>query len=128
MSAVTPYVMVDDATRFRAFLEQVFHAEVPVRVPLHTDPARTIHAEARIGDGSLFFADSGPDGGRCLRSPAEPVHVQLWTVVPEPEAAHRRALAAGAHSAAPVTVQDDGSRMGGFVDPFGTLWWVCAPA
>jgi PhnB protein len=23
-----------------------------------------------------------------------------------------------------MTAQDDGSRMGGFVDPFGTLWWI----
>ncbi|MEV0245227.1 VOC family protein [Nocardia sp. NPDC050712] len=128
MSAVTPYVMVDDATVFRAFLEQVFDAQVPTVVPLPSDPGRIMHAEARIGESSLYFADSGAAGERCLRSPQEPVHVQLWSTVPDPEAAHERALAAGARSAAPVGVQDDGSRMGAFVDPFGTLWWVTAPA
>ncbi|MGW0245213.1 VOC family protein [Nocardia goodfellowii] len=128
MSSVIPYVMVDDATVFRAFLEQVFHAEVSTLVPLADDPKRVIHAEARIGESSVFFADSGADGGRCLRSPTEPVHVQLWAQVPDPEGVHDRAVAAGARSAAPVTGQDDGSRMGGFVDPFGTLWWVTTPA
>ncbi|MEU8898563.1 VOC family protein [Nocardia sp. NPDC048505] len=128
MSAVTPYVMVDDATVFRAFLEQVFDAEVPTLVPLPSDPHRVIHAEARIGESSLFFADSGATGGRCLKSPTEPVHVQLWAAVPDPQDAYERALAAGARSAAAVAVQDDGSRMGAFVDPFGTLWWVTAPA
>ncbi|WP_194815318.1 glyoxalase/bleomycin resistance/extradiol dioxygenase family protein [Nocardia sp. XZ_19_385] len=128
MSSVTPYVMVDDATVFRAFLEQVFEAEVTDVVPLPTDPKRMIHAQAHIGDSSLFFADSGPDGGRCLSSPTEPVHVQLWSQVPDPEGAYERAITAGARPAAPVTVQADGSRMGGFVDPFGTLWWVTAPA
>lgn len=128
MSSVTPYVMVDDAHVFREFLERVFEAEVPTMVPLAADPKRVIHAEARIGANSLFFADSGPDSGRCLPTPTEPVHVQLWTTVPDPESAHDRAVNAGARSAMAVGIQDDGSRMGGFVDPFGTLWWVTAPA
>ncbi|GAB2726741.1 VOC family protein [Nocardia thraciensis] len=124
MPSVTPYVMVDDARVFRTFLEQVFRAEVPTQIPLPSDPKRVIHAEARIGESSVFFADSGPDGGRCLKSPTEPVHVQMWAVVPDPEDACKRAVAAGARSAAEVVTQDDGSRAGAFVDPFGTLWWV----
>jgi PhnB protein len=128
MSSVTPYVMVDSASGFREFLERAFEAEVSNVVPLPTDPTRVLHAEARIGSGVLFFADSGPDGGRCLSSPSEPVHVQLWTTVPDADAAYTRAVAAGARPAMEVTAQEDGSRMGGFVDPFGTLWWVNTPA
>jgi PhnB protein len=128
MSSVTPYVMVDSANVFGEFIKSAFGAEVSNVVPLPTDPERVIHAEARIGTSVLFFADSGPTGGRCLRSPTEPVHVQLWTTVPDAEAAYTRAVAAGARPAMEVTAQDDGSRMGGFVDPFGTLWWVSTPA
>ncbi|WP_036567730.1 hypothetical protein [Nocardia sp. BMG51109] len=124
MSAIRPYVMVDDARVYGAFLERTFGAQVSTMIPLESNPERVIHAEARIGDSSVFFADSGPDGGRCLSSPAEPVHVQLWATVPDPDGVHDRAIAAGARSAAAVTIQDDGSRTGGFVDPFGTLWWV----
>ncbi|MBE1490478.1 VOC family protein [Plantactinospora soyae] len=127
MSTVTPYVMVDSANAFGEFIKSAFGAEVSHVVPLPTDPERVMHAQARIGTSVLFFADSGPDGGRCLSSPAEPVHVQLWTTVPDAEAAYQRAVAAGARSAMEVTGQDDGSRMGGFVDPFGTLWWVSTP-
>ena len=127
MSTVTPYVMVDSAHAFGEFVRSAFGAELSNVVPLPTDPERVIHAEARIGASVLFFADSGPDGGRCLRSPTEPVHIQLWTTVPDAEAAYQRAVAAGARSAMEVTSQDDGSRMGGFVDPFGTLWWVSTP-
>jgi PhnB protein len=83
-----------------------------------------IHAEARIGTGVLFFADSGADGGQCLPTPSEPAHVQLWTTVPDADAVYARAVAGGARPAMEVAAQDDGSRMGGFVDPFGTLWWV----
>ncbi|MGW0515908.1 VOC family protein [Crossiella sp. NPDC003009] len=124
MSSVTPYVMVRSANEFIEFIGAAFEAEVVNRVPLSTDPERVIHAEARIGESTLFFADGGADGRQCLPTPTEPVHVQLWTTVPDPEAVHARAVAGGANSAMPVTVQDDGSRMGGFVDPFGTLWWV----
>lgn len=126
--SVTPYVMVDSATAFGDFIKNVFSAEVSNIVPLPTDPERVIHAEARIGSGVVFFADSGADGCRCLRSPAEPVHVQLWTSLPDAEAAYSRAVASGARPALEVTIQEDGSRLGGFVDPFGTLWWVSTPA
>jgi PhnB protein len=54
--------------------------------------------------------------------------IQLWTTVPDAESAYARAVAAGARPAMEVTAQDDGSRMGGFIDPFGTLWWVSTPA
>ncbi|MFC9998600.1 VOC family protein [Nocardia sp. NPDC127526] len=128
MPGITPYVMVDDAQIYRKFLESTFDAEIPVAIPLDSDPRRLIHAEARIGEGTLYFADSGPTGGRCLESPSEPVHVQLWATVPDAERAFERAVAAGATPARAVETQEDGSRMGGFMDPFGTLWWVSTPA
>lgn len=126
--SLNPYVMVDDAREYGEFLRAAFDAEVVGVVPLPGDPERVVHAEARFAGGALFFADSGPDGGRCLRSPVEPVHVQLWATVPDAGTTWDRAVAAGARPAAEVTRQDDGSRAGGFVDPFGTLWWVSTPA
>lgn len=128
MPTLAPYVMVDDAAVFRNFVETVFEADVVRVVPLPGDPARVIHAEARIGPDTFYFADSGPDGGRCLESPEEPAHIQMWTTVPDPGAAFARALAAGARPAIEVTEQQDGTMCGGFVDPFGTLWWVNTPA
>ncbi|GAA1074480.1 putative glyoxalase superfamily protein PhnB [Nocardiopsis composta] len=48
--------------------------------------------------------------------------------MPDADAAYGRAIAAGARSAMEVSDQEDGSRVGGFVDPFGTLWWVSTPS
>jgi PhnB protein len=123
MSTLTPYVMVESARPFVDFLENTFNAEVSNVVPLPTDPERVIHAEARIGTGTLFFADSGPDGGQCQRFPVEPAHIQLWMTVPDAEAAHTRAVSGGATPVMEVTAQDDGTRMGSFF-AFGALWWV----
>lgn len=122
--SVTPYVMVDSAKSYKQFLEQAFEAQVSNVIPLPEDPERMLHAEARIGSSVVFFADSGAGGSRCLSSPSDPVHVQLWAAVPDPEVNFARAVEAGAQPVMEVTAQDDGSRMGGVVDPFGTLWWL----
>jgi PhnB protein len=127
MSTLTPYVMVEDARPFVDFLRDTFDAEVSNVVPLPTDPERVIHAEARIGTGALFFADSGPDGRQCQRFPVEPAHIQLWVTVPDAASAYTRAVAGGANPVMEVTAHDDGSRMGAFM-AFGALWWVNTPA
>lgn len=123
MTSLTPYVMAP-AKDFVDFIENAFHAEVTTVIPLPTDPERVIHAEARIGTGVVFFADSGAHGEQCLSNPTEPAHVQLWATVPDADAVFARAIAAGARPAQEIVAEDDGTRMGGFVDPFGTLWWV----
>jgi PhnB protein len=127
MSTLTPYVMVESARPFVDFLEKAFDAEVTTVVPLPTDPERVMHAEARIGTDTLFFADSGPDGGRCQAFPVDPPHISMWLTVPDAESAFDRAVATGANPIMPVAAQDDGSRMGGFM-AFGALWWVSTAA
>jgi PhnB protein len=124
MPSVIPYVMVRSASEFRAFIEDTFAAEVSNVVPVPSHPDRVLHAEARIGNGNLYFADSGADGQGRDDSPSDPGHVHLWFTVPDADTVFARALSGGAISAMPMTAQDDGSRMGGFVDPFGTLWWI----
>lgn len=123
MSTVTPYVMVQSATDFHDFLTAAFDAEVRNVVPLPSDPQRVMHAEAQIGTGVLFFADSGADGRQCLEQPTDPVHVQLYLTLPDPEHTYRRAVAAGATPVLDVADQGDGTKMGGFV-AFGALWWM----
>ncbi|ACQ81288.1 conserved hypothetical protein [Beutenbergia cavernae DSM 12333] len=119
--SVTPYLMVPKATELIAFVENVFDAEILARVPLDSDPERVTHGEARLGDGSLFFADGGADGSQCQELPVEPAHLQLWVTVPDPTATLERATAAGGQVVVPVS--EDMGGMGGFI-AFGALWWV----
>jgi PhnB protein len=123
MATVTPYVMVRSAKAFVALITHAFDAAVSNVVPLPADPERVLHAEARIGTGVLFFADAGANG-ETAPTPPEPAHVQLWAAVPDADAAFARAVAGGAQPAMDVMAQEDGSRIGGFVDPFNTLWRV----
>src|SRR5690606_6671896 len=107
MPTVTPYVMVDSAKVFRKFIEDAFDAEVSTLTPLDSDPERVIHAEARIGESTLFFADSGPDGGRCLRSP----HRARAHPAVDHRAGRRRRLRAGDRGRRPL--RHGGERPGG---------------
>nr|BFE98651.1 hypothetical protein GCM10020241_03270 [Streptoalloteichus tenebrarius] len=94
MSSLTPYVMAP-AKPFTHFIKSVFDAEISHVVPLPMDPERVMHAEARIGTGVLFFADSGAHGEQCQTNPTEPAHIQMWVTVPDPDAVFARAVAAG---------------------------------
>jgi Transcriptional regulator PadR-like family len=61
---------VGGANAFGEFIKSAFGAEVANVIPLPTDPERVVHAEARIGTGMLYFADSGADGaGACAHPP-----------------------------------------------------------
>lgn len=127
MATVTPYLMVESARPFIDFVSTTFGARVGDVVPLPGDTERIIHAEADLGDGVLYFADAGPDGGQCQRFPVEPAHLQLWITDPDPDETYARAVAGGAIPAMEMTDQEDGTRAGGVV-AFGVLWWLSTAA
>jgi PhnB protein len=123
MTTVTPYLMVESARPFIDFVTGAFDGEIAEVVPLPADSDRVMHGEARLGEGMLYFADCGPDGGQCQAFPEEPSHLQLWTTVPDADQVYARAVAQGAVPVMEVAAQDDGGRVGGFA-AFGVLWWV----
>src|SRR5262249_38065840 len=65
--SVTPYLIVDDATRALDFYQKAFGAVELVRMPA---PGGKIgHAEIRIGDSVVMFADESPQmNARSARS------------------------------------------------------------
>lgn len=122
--SVTPFVMVEDAKRYAEFLKSTFDAEVRTLMPLKSNPEKVVQAEAKIGSATIFFADSGPTGAFCQRTPAEPPPIQLWAEVPDAAATYQRAVAAGATPCQEVVDSGNGGKVGGFIDPFRYLWWV----
>jgi len=113
-TSVSPYLIVDGASRTIEFLTEVFGAVELRRFP---DAAgRLMHAEVRIDDTVVMLADGGGDW------PAVPSHVHVY--VPDVDATYQRALAAGATSVQePVKKQDEDKR-GGVKDAGGTTWWM----
>jgi PhnB protein len=115
-TAVTPWIISRDASGLIDFLTTAFGAKELARVP---NPAGGIgHAEVRIGDAVVMMFDS-PKG--C---PPTPAFLRLY--VEDADAAHARALAAGASSITEVTHLAFGDRVGRIRDPFGNIWWLQA--
>lgn len=113
-TSVSPYLIVDGAAETIAFLERVFGA-VELR-RFAGDDGRLVHAEVRIDDTVVMLADSA---GSWTPTPAH-VHVYVADV----DAAHRRALDAGAESLQEPVKKDDDDKRGGVRDARGISWWI----
>jgi PhnB protein len=113
-NSVSPYLIVDGASRTIDFLVQVFDAVELRRFP---DPAgKIMHAEVRIDDTVVMLADAAAEW------PPTPASVHIY--VPDVEATYRRALAAGATSVQEPVKKDDADKRGGVKDAGGTTWWI----
>jgi uncharacterized glyoxalase superfamily protein PhnB len=76
------------------------------------------HAEVRVGEGLVMLDRAGRiDGPAPASGP-----VWLYVVVPDPDALHDRAAAAGAEIVMGMTDQPYGSREFICRDPGGNLW------
>lgn len=113
-TTVSPYLVVDGASRTIEFLVHVFGAVELRSFP--DDSGKLMHAEVRIDDSVVMIADGG-DGWPPLPSN---VHVYVADV----DATYQRALAAGAQSVQQPVKKDDADKRGGVKDAGGTTWWI----
>ena len=113
-SAVSPYLITTGAGRVIDLLRTAFGAEELGR-HLNADGG-IMHAEVRIGDSVIMFAD-GND-----QFPPAPATVHVY--VPDCDAAYRRALQAGATSLREPADQFYGDRSAGIRDSAGNSWWI----
>lgn len=110
---VFPTFKYSDAHAAIEWLERVLGAE---RIAVHEDGGRVAHAELRLGEsaimlGSLEGGTATPRGG-----------VVTYVVVPDADAAHRRAVDAGADVSGDPVDLDYGSRDFSVTDPEGNIW------
>ena len=114
-TSVAPYLLVEDAPRYLRFLAEAFDGEILRR--FDRPDGALAHAEVRIDDTVVMLAEA------TAAFPAFPVWLHVF--VPDVDAAHARALAAGARSIqAPMQEPHDPDRRGGIVDPAGHTWWL----
>lgn len=115
-AAVTPYLNVADVEAFLRFVEAAFGA--------------TVTHVTRDADGAVRHAEFSLEGVtvECSepRAPWPPTRVGLHVFVRDPDAAHARALAAGAEETYPVTDHPYGERSGGVRDRWGNDWYLAA--
>ena len=111
---VTPYLVVDGASRFIEFLTKAFQAEEIMRM---SGPDGTIrHAEVKVGDSHLMITEA------CEKMSPTPCMLHLY--VEDSDAVYKRAVQAGATSEQEPGDQFYGDRTAAVVDPFGYRWYM----
>ncbi len=112
-ATVTPYIFADDAPSFCRFLIEGLGAQELSR---DLDGDRIANAQFRIGNCMLMVSEAGRGFA------AMPASYYLY--VDDADAAHERAIAAGAAEVSPVRDQTYGDRQGGVRDMHGNIWWI----
>ena len=113
-TAVTPYLIVENAAQMLDFLAAAFGAVERLRVPM---PEGGIgHAEVEIDGAALMVSDSNPD------FPATSTLIHLY--VTDVDAVYATAVEAGATSDAAPEDQFYGDRMARVTDPSGNRWTI----
>ncbi len=110
---VMPYLIVQGATGFQAFVQNVFGATEKQK---HMRDENTVmHAEVKIGDSTIMFADSTAQW--------PPQMAGLFIYVPDADETYKKALGEGATIVMELADMDYG-RSCGVKDPFGNVWWI----
>lgn len=114
-TAVTPYLVAEDAPRLIDFLVEAFGAVERMRMPM---PDGGIgHAEVEIAGAAVMLGSASPPD-------FPPVAAQLHLYVEDADAVYARAVAAGATAIAAPADQFYGDRLGRIADPAGNVWTI----
>jgi len=119
---LTPYLIVDGATRALAWYADAFGATEVMRLP--APGGRIGHAEIEIGDSRIMLADEAP--AHDAKAPAafggSPVSLHLY--VADVDATMAKAVAAGGTAKSQPEDKFYGDRLGSLIDPFGHTWHI----
>lgn len=114
---LAPYILARDAPGLIAFIEKAIGGKLSFKEA--DRDGRIAHAEIQIEDGFVMVGEA-PQG----RSPF-PAMLHLY--VQDSDAAHRRALDAGATQVRLPIDSPDGLRRGGVKDKWENEWWFSSP-
>lgn len=125
---IVPYFMVLNAPKFIEFTKEVFQSEILNVIKLE-DAEGVVHAEMRIGESIVYFADTSHDGsfkpeeyGDIKNNGLVPIHMFIY--VENVFETYEKAIRLGATSIIEVSEDQNDGLTAGFVDPFSNLWWI----
>ena len=114
-TAITPYLVAEDAPGLLDFLANGFGAVERMRLPM---PDGSIaHAEVEIGGAAVMLGSSSG-------SEFPPMQAQIHLYVEDVDAVYARAVNAGATAVAEPADQFYGDRIARVVDPAGNHWSI----
>ena len=118
--SVSASITVKDAVAAIEFYKQAFGAEELMRIKGPNNSV--LHAEIKVGDSIVMLADEWP--GNHVQSPAtlKNTTCMLHIYTKDVDAAHKRAVTAGATETMPPTDMFWGDRFSTVTDPSGHAW------
>jgi PhnB protein len=120
--SVTPYLYVSGAADALEFWKKAFGTTELLRMP---GPNGTLsHAEVKIGNSIIMFADEHPDFGNKSPKTLGGVSGGFMIYTEDADAMFAKAVAAGATVFRPLADQFYGDRSGTVTDPFGHVWTI----
>ena len=116
-TAITPYLIVEDAAKYLEFVTEAFGAVERLRVPM--GEGLIGHAEVEIDGAVLMLSDAAPPDFPATNS-------QLHLYVEDVDAAYAQAVTAGATGLAEPADQFYGDRTARVADPAGNHWTIAS--
>lgn len=110
---VSPYLILNNAAGFLDFTKALFGAEEHFKMP--GDNNKIIHAEIKIDDSIIMFADNN--------QMFDIQNAALFIYVENTDELYKKAIELGAESVREPQDLDYG-RGAGIKDPFGNTWWI----
>jgi uncharacterized glyoxalase superfamily protein PhnB len=111
---VTPYLLVEDASRLIEFITDAFDGEETHRT--NRPDGGIMHVQMRIGDSMVMLAEATAE--------FLPMPSMIYLYVPDCDKLYERAIKAGAESLMEPADQFYGDRNAGIKDPVGNMWWI----
>ncbi len=121
--SIVPWLSVRGSASALAFYESAFGA---TEVYLLDGGDKGIVARLSVEGAEFWLSDESPEHGNFSPETLSGGSVRMILTVPDPDAVHARALAAGASEIHPVS-EGHGWRIGRVVDPFGHHWEIGRP-
>lgn len=119
---VTPYLVIDGASKAIDFYKKAFGAKEIDRSPMAD--GSLMHATIRIGDSIIMMSDEFPGGDSKSPSSAGTTTMNLHIYSNDVDKLWNQAVNAGAKPTLPLENQFWGERYGKLQDPFGHVWSV----
>lgn len=123
-TTLAPMLSVRNGARAVDFYVAAFGARVLFRLDV---PDGTVVARLALGASQFWVADESPEHKNFSPESLGGSTTRMVLVVDDPDAAFRKAVAAGAAIVRPVTDEPYEWRIGRVVDPFGHHWEIGKP-
>ena len=122
-TGLIPHLVVKGAAKAIEFYKAAFGARELFRIDA---PDGAVVARLAVEDAEFWVADESPEHANYSPETLGGGTVRMVMIVPDPDAAFERAVAAGATEVTPV---DDryGWRLGRAADPYGHHWEIGKP-